>query len=56
MHGFYLDEDTKTIRFDVVLNFEISQSEALKIIRSELSEKYRAYNFAILPDVDISTT
>ena len=56
IHGFYFDEETLTIRFDVVLSFDISQSEALRIIRKELTEKYPAYSFAILPDVDISTT
>ena len=56
IHGFYLDEETNTIRFDVVLSFDIAQTEAIKILRAELTEKYPGYNFAILTDVDISTT
>lgn len=56
IHGFYLDEETHTIRFDAVLSFDISQSEGVRILREELTKKYPQYIFAIVPDVDFSAT
>ncbi|MBR6395459.1 MAG: cation transporter [Lachnospiraceae bacterium] len=56
IHGFYLDEETHTIRFDTVLSFDISQSEGVRILREELTKKYPQYIFAIVPDVDFSVT
>ncbi len=54
MHAFYLDEPKKLIRFDVVMSFDISQSEGLKIISDEIKEIYPEYNLSIVPDIDIS--
>ena len=52
MHGFYLEG--KTIRFDVVLSFNIAQKEALNILIQELQKLYPDYTLQILPDVDIT--
>ena len=54
MHGFYLDDESKLIRFDVVLSFDISHSEAIRILSSEIKEKYPGYNVLIVGDIDIS--
>jgi len=54
LHGFYADTDEKTIRFDVVLSFDIAPQKALKILRSELHRAYPDYQLHIVPDVDIS--
>ena len=52
MHGFYLEG--KTIRFDVVLSFNVAQKEALNILVNELKNLYPEYTLQILPDVDIT--
>lgn len=54
MHGFYVDISTKTIRFDIVLSFEINAKEGLKIINEQLAKIYHDYKFQIVPDVDVS--
>ena len=54
LHGFYANTDEKTIRFDVVLSFDIAPQKALKILRSELHHAYPDYQLHIVPDVDIS--
>lgn len=52
MHGFYADTENKTIRFDVVLSFDIEQKEALKILNEEVSALYPDYKLQIAPDID----
>ena len=52
MHGFYLED--KTIRFDVVLSFDVPQKEALKVLIQEVKNLYPEYTLQILPDVDIT--
>ena len=54
MHGFYLDEEKKVIRFDVVISFDIKSSEAVEILCKEIKEKYPDYEPYIVPDIDIS--
>ena len=54
MHGFYLDEEKKVIRFDVVMSFDISHSEGIKTICEEVREMYPEYELVIVPDIDIT--
>ena len=54
MHGFYIDEERKIIRFDVVMSFDIPQSEGIKIICDEIREKYPEYKVIVVADLDIS--
>lgn len=54
MHGFYADISAKTIRFDIVMSFEIDVKEGLKIINEQLAKIYPEYKFQIVPDVDVS--
>lgn len=54
MHGFYVDISAKTIRFDIVMSFEIDAKEGLKIISEQLAKNYPEYKFQIVPDVDVS--
>ena len=54
MHGFYLDEERKVIRFDVVMSFDMPHSEGIKILCDEIKEKYPDYEPLIVPDIDIS--
>ncbi len=52
MHGFYLEEENKTIRFDVVFSFDIRPAEGLKTLTDEINDKYPEYKLTIAPDVD----
>ena len=54
MHGFYIDEEKKIIRFDVVMSFDISHSEGIKILTDEIREKYPDYKVIIVADIDIT--
>ncbi len=54
LHGFYADLQAKTIRFDVVVSFEIDPQEALKILREEMKAKYPDFEVQITPDIDIT--
>ena len=54
MHGFYADLEKKSIRFDVVISFEISAAQAVETVNKEVSEMYPDYSFVIVPDVDVT--
>ncbi len=55
MHGFYLDKERSTIRFDLVISFNEKDREALyeKIV-SEIGEKYPDHKLEIALDTDFS--
>ena len=54
MHGFYADTEKKTLRFDVVVSFDVDRKEALETLYGELKDLYPEYDILIVPDVDIS--
>ncbi len=54
MHGFYVDIQTKQMRFDVVFSFEIDAFEGIEIIMGELKALFPEYNVQIAPDVDVT--
>ena len=54
MHGFYADTDNKTIRFDVVVSFDIDRKEAMQTLLSEIQALYPDYELMIVPDVDVA--
>ena len=55
MHGFYLDEAEKEIRFDIVIDFAApDRAEVYRQIVSELEAQYPVYTFAVALDVDVS--
>ncbi len=54
MHGFYADTEKKTIRFDVVISFDIEHKEAMEILNKEVGDLYPSYEITIVPDVDIT--
>ncbi|MBO6145719.1 MAG: cation transporter [Bacilli bacterium] len=55
MHGFYLDENEKTITFDIIIDFKIKNKEELyKQIYDEIQNKYQKYKVSITLDVDLS--
>lgn len=53
MHGFFVDLEEKSIRFDVVISFDILPEEALEILSKEVSAAYPDYQIHIAPDLDI---
>lgn len=54
LHGFYADIENKTIRFDVVISFDIDRREAVEIMTREVMELYPDYSVTIVPDVDVA--
>ena len=54
MHGFYLDQEKKSIRFDIVLDFARERSAVYHHIADEIREKYPDYTFQIIMDTDFS--
>ena len=54
MHGFYYNEERKVIRFDVVMSFDISHSEGIKILSEEINKLYPDYKIIIVADIDVS--
>ena len=54
VHGFYLDSATKSMRFDVVLSFDVAPQEGLEILQKEMNAAYPDYAVHIVTDVDIS--
>lgn len=53
-HGFYIDVEKKTMRFDVVFSFDIDPKEGLARLGEELAAAWPDYAVQITPDVDIS--
>jgi len=54
LHGFYVNLEDRTMRFDVVMNFEIKPQEGLDILHKEISEAYPDYDLHIAADIDAS--
>lgn len=54
LHGFYANTEEKTLRFDVVLSFDIDKEKALEILFEEIETAYPDYKVQITPDIDIS--
>lgn len=55
IHGFYVDNKTNNVYFDLIFDFECQEPEEIKDeIVDELKEKYPEYNFYAIIDADIS--
>ncbi len=54
LHGFNVDLQQKTMRFDVVLSFECDRDEALQEICEEVQAMYPDYKLFVQPDIDVS--
>lgn len=53
MHGFYLDEKKKTIRFDVIISFDAKdRKEVYDEISGEVAQMYPDYKLQIVLDTD----
>ena len=55
MHGFYCDQELKSISFDVIVDFKDKESSKLvEEIKKNLGEKFPDYHFYIVEDKDFS--
>ncbi|MBP3894566.1 MAG: cation transporter [Atopobiaceae bacterium] len=55
MHGFYVDEDKKSVRFDVVIGFEDPDRQATRdLIVEQCRQAYPDYEFTVFLDTDVS--
>ena len=54
MHGFYADTKKKTVRFDVVVSFDVDRKEAMETLYGEISALYPDYAVMIIPDTDVT--
>lgn len=55
IHGFYVDEQTKSIYFDIIISFDSENPKEIeKSIIKNLEEKYHDYKFNIIVDSDFS--
>ena len=52
MHGFYADIENKSIRFDVVVSFDVEKAEAVEILTKEVHAMFPDYELHIIPDID----
>ncbi len=56
VHGFYVDEEAKSIRFDLVVSFDApDREEVIDKVRGILKRRYPDYTFQVALDSDIST-
>ena len=54
MHGFYADVENKTIRFDVVISFNVDRKEALEKLYADVHALYPEFEIVIAPDIDVT--
>ena len=55
IHGFYLDEDTKQITFDLIFDFKYKEPQKrIAELITHLKEKYPEYTFYVIQDTDFS--
>ena len=54
MHGFYLDETKKELRFDVVVSFDVNHADALQTLYDEIGALYPDYTLRITADFDVT--
>ena len=54
MHGFYVDIINKTMRFDVVVSFDIDHKEAVDIMTRQVQQLYPDYTMSIISDIDVT--
>ncbi len=55
MHGFYMDKEKKTIRFDIVVSFDADDRKTVfKDIHDEVQKAYPEYQLQMAMDTDFS--
>ena len=55
MHGFYVDDDTQNIFFDLIIDFKADSPEKIKqSVIDKIKKKYPKYNYSVILDVDVT--
>ena len=55
MHGFYFNEEDKSISFDIIIDFKVkNREEVYQEIYDEIQNKYKDFKISITLDIDIS--
>ena len=54
VHGFYVDTQTRELRFDVVFSFDVNVKESLETITRQVQDLVPGYSLLIAPDLDLS--
>lgn len=54
LHGFYANTKDKSLRFDVVMSFDIKPREGIEILTRDMKRLFPDYTVQITPDVDVS--
>ena len=55
MHGFYFDEDDKSISFDIIIDFKVkNRDDVYKDIYNEVQKRYKDFTISITLDIDFS--
>ena len=55
MHGFYINEKDKNIKFDIIIDYKIEDmGELYNIICEDVKNRYPDYQIDVLLDFDMS--
>ena len=54
VHGFFVDEASKLITFDIIVDFDADRLKVKEKILAEISQKYPKFNYYIIDDYDVS--
>jgi len=55
MHGFYVDDSTNNISFDLIFDFKEEHPEKIvRKIKKEIKDKFPDYNYSVIIDSDAS--
>lgn len=55
LHGFYVDEDNKSIRFDVVISLDADDRlDVFEEVMKDVQENFPEYEIQAIPDVDFA--
>ena len=54
LHGFYANTKNRSLRFDVVMSFDIKPREGIEILTRDMKRLFPDYTVQITPDVDVS--
>ena len=54
LHGFYLDEEKKSISFDMIIDFSVDRKAVYAEAVKAVSEKFPGYSFDVALDTDFS--
>ncbi|MBR3402367.1 MAG: cation transporter [Parasporobacterium sp.] len=54
LHGFYVNIEEKSMRYDVVVSFDIEPKDAVKILYEEMNVHFPGYKCVITTDLDIT--